>query len=471
MHDALIRAGLQGQDSAGNWATTVPAGFILSPGCWSSENTVIFSADSGSDAQNLWETGISLTTGKVNGTFKRVTAGSGNDSDASCAPGGAVVFSSTQVRRDIWSFDLDRGKSKGAPERRTESPARRSYPSLSGDGRYVAFASAQSGRYNIWLRELETGKESPVASSSLVQRFPVISASGNKVAFSTNENDKRFVYMSTPGGFPEKLCEGCIRATDWSRDDRALLVFLGNPFQVNALDVASHQLTVMLKHPKYSLVNARFSPDNRWVSFTARIEPNGGWIMIAPIGGPKPVPENEWSKIAEGGAEDRAYWSPDGKTLYFSSTRDGHHCLWGQKDRRAVAPAGGRGVCGAASAGAGGLRAGGGLVGGGRENRNGAQRGNGQHLDDVALGGALNRLGAAIMTSMYNPMPLVETRIEVLHAFIRSHPLGTLVTNGPDGHDASHVPLFLDAAAGLLRCHMARANLQWQQLSAVSECS
>jgi Tol biopolymer transport system component len=147
--------------------------------------------------------------------------------------------------------------------------------------------------------------------------------------------------VSTPGGEPEKLCEGCIRATDWSRDEKALLVFVGNPCQVNVLDVASHQQTVMLKHPKHSLVDARFSPDNRWVSFTARIEPNRGWIMIAPIGGLEPVPESAWIKIAEEGAEDRANWSSDGKTLYFTSARDGHYCLWGQKiDERSHRPMG-----------------------------------------------------------------------------------------------------------------------------------
>jgi len=105
----------------------------------------------------------------------------------------------------------------------------------------------------------------------------------------------------------------------------------GSPFQVNVLDVASHQQAVLLKHPKYSLVDARFSPDNHWVSFTARIEPNRGWIVIAPVDGPKPVPENLWIKIAEEGAVDRANWSPDGKTLYFTSARDGYHCLWGQR--------------------------------------------------------------------------------------------------------------------------------------------
>jgi len=71
---------------------------------------------------------------------------------------------------------------------------------------------------------------------------------------------------------------------------------------------------------------------------------------------------------------------------------------------------------------------------------------------------------------MYNPDFFAETRLDVLHAFIRAHPLGILVTNGADGPEATHLPLFLDSTldtgAGLLRCHMARANPQWQRLEA-----
>ena len=69
-----------------------------------------------------------------------------------------------------------------------------------------------------------------------------------------------------------------------------------------------------------------------------------------------------------------------------------------------------------------------------------------------------------IINRMYNPASFAETRLDVLHAFIRDHPLGTLVTNGPDGPEATHLPLVLDAPAGLLRCHMARANPQWRRL-------
>lgn len=62
-----------------------------------------------------------------------------------------------------------------------------------------------------------------------------------------------------------------------------------------------------------------------------RIQPNRAWIMLAPIDGPRPVPEDAWIKIAEVGAEDWANWSPDGKTLYFTSPTDGYTCLWGQR--------------------------------------------------------------------------------------------------------------------------------------------
>ncbi len=188
-----------------------------------------------------------------------------------------------------------------------------------------------SGRKNIWIRDLVTGKESNVASSSFLQLYPVINAADTRIAFSVFEKDKRAVYVSAPGGTPEKLCEGCLRATDWSRDDKTVLVFGGNPYQINVLDLASHRPTPLLKHPDYHLLYGRFSPDNRWVSFTVRTEPNRGYIAIAPVDGPKPLPESAWIKITPSEAQDWANWSPDGKTLYFTSRSDGHSCLWGQR--------------------------------------------------------------------------------------------------------------------------------------------
>jgi serine/threonine protein kinase len=323
-YEALVRAGLQALRAVSD---------IPRPTCWSARAGAIMFSTPTVDSDNLWEMGISSETGIVSG-MKRLTTGAGSEFNASCVPGGGpMAFTNRETRRDIWllPFDLDRGTPKGALERITQGPAYRAYASLSNNGRYVAFSSDQSGRESIWVRDLVTGKESSVASSSFVEAYPVINASGARIAFSAYEKDKRVVYVSAPGGAPEKLCEGCLRATDWSRDEKTVLVFGGNPYQINVLDLASHEQTPLLKHPKHNLLYSRFSPDNRWVSFTVRTEPSRGHIAIAPIDGPKPIPESAWVTIAQSGTQDWADWSPDGRTLYFTSGRDGHTCLWGQR--------------------------------------------------------------------------------------------------------------------------------------------
>ncbi|MBI1787563.1 MAG: PD40 domain-containing protein [Acidobacteria bacterium] len=240
--EALVQAGLR----------SVPV-FVPRPACWlTATNTVVFSAASG-DANSLFGIGISPRTGRVSGALQRLTTGAGDERSPSGAAGGALAFTKGETRRDIWTLpiDLDRGTPKGALERITQSPANRYYVSLSNNGRYVAFSSDQSGvPSNVWIRDLVTGKESIVAGSSFLQRFPVINASSARIAFSVNEKDKRVVYVSAAGGVPEKLCEGCLRATDWSRDEKTLLMFGGNPYQIDLLDLASHRQTQLLKHPK-----------------------------------------------------------------------------------------------------------------------------------------------------------------------------------------------------------------------------
>ena len=66
---------------------------------------------------------------------------------------------------------------------------------------------------------------------------------------------------------------------------------------------------------------------------------------------------------------------------------------------------------------------------------------------------------------MYSPPHFREDRLDVQHALIRSHPLGTLITMGADGLTANPVPFVLDAEAapnGALQGHLARANPQWR---------
>jgi transcriptional regulator len=69
---------------------------------------------------------------------------------------------------------------------------------------------------------------------------------------------------------------------------------------------------------------------------------------------------------------------------------------------------------------------------------------------------------------MYVPSHFKEERVPVLHAAIQRAGLATLVTVGPDGLDASHVPMLLDREAGPLGTlygHVARANPLWREAS------
>jgi transcriptional regulator len=74
---------------------------------------------------------------------------------------------------------------------------------------------------------------------------------------------------------------------------------------------------------------------------------------------------------------------------------------------------------------------------------------------------------------MYQPPHFREDRLDVQHRLILAHPLGLLISAGPGGLQANHIPFLIDAAAserGTLRAHLARANPQIAELANVTEC-
>lgn len=68
---------------------------------------------------------------------------------------------------------------------------------------------------------------------------------------------------------------------------------------------------------------------------------------------------------------------------------------------------------------------------------------------------------------MYCPTAFREDRLEVQQGFIRSHPLGLLISHGSTGLVANLLPFVLKSGAGkrgVLQAHLARANPQWREL-------
>ncbi len=73
---------------------------------------------------------------------------------------------------------------------------------------------------------------------------------------------------------------------------------------------------------------------------------------------------------------------------------------------------------------------------------------------------------------MYNPKPFQVDDSSVAVEFMRQHSFATLVTSGPDGLQASHLPMAVHPNQdGLptLYAHLARANPHWQHFDGARE--
>jgi transcriptional regulator len=70
---------------------------------------------------------------------------------------------------------------------------------------------------------------------------------------------------------------------------------------------------------------------------------------------------------------------------------------------------------------------------------------------------------------MYVPKHFLQSDEDTLWEFVDAHSFGTLLTVDGGAPFASHLPFLVDRARGLLHCHVARANPQWQHLAAAAK--
>jgi Tol biopolymer transport system component/predicted Ser/Thr protein kinase len=312
-------------------------GIITSPGPpvpaeWVGDQ-IFFSARLG-DGAGLWQVSISPETWQITGPARRLTFGTGLDTNPSVSTSGRLAFSSLAENLDVWSLPIDanQAKPRGDLQRLTQDPAADVQPSITADGKRMVFSSNRAGTRNVWLKDLETGRESPLNVDPIVEN-PLIAADGSKAAYVVNSDKQRIHVMAIgPGGRPgvsEIVCEDCGHfLADVSPDGKRVLYFVSKT--IFALSIASGERTVLLQHQKYNLSDPRFSADGRWVAFHMQIDPLRRQMFIAPS---RPgAPEKEWIPITDGSAMDRfAAWSPDGNVLYWISERDGFRCIVAQR--------------------------------------------------------------------------------------------------------------------------------------------
>ena len=310
---------------------------------WRANGRVVFASGPG-DGGNLWE--IAISGGKVKGRAAQLTQGPGfqlHVSTASASDRNRMAFSSLEWKPEIWSqpLDADRGIIHGDLQRITVDEPSSMAPSLSADGRYLAFLRRQLGRTSVRARELSTGKEIALVSGVGAFYNPRLSGDGAIVAYSDDAGN--LFTVPRAGGTAEKICPACGTAMGISLDGKRISY---EPFQSENLswyDVDRKAAVTAATRPAEGVLSAgKFSPDGKSIAFHLRTRQSTAQVFLARIAGALPLAREAWIPVTDGANDDaEPAWSPSGELLYYLSDRDGFRCIWATRvDRTTGQPSG-----------------------------------------------------------------------------------------------------------------------------------
>jgi Tol biopolymer transport system component/tRNA A-37 threonylcarbamoyl transferase component Bud32 len=282
------------------------------------------------DPIHVMQIPISPSILQTTGASHAVTSGPDWDSQAAPTADGLVAFSRRRAEADLWSLPLD---GKGEPQRLTQG-AGEGMPSISSDGGKIVFRAKRSAKEQIWLKDLGSGKETPLADARRSNRNrrwelspPVIAPSGDKVAYT----EGAVFTVETAGGKPQSFRRfGAQRVWGWSADETRLLIhgWRGDLMIINAEPDDDRQQTI---RPRFEIKWAQFSPDDRWLVLAKETE--GHWqIAVASFRDKQVAPPETWVPLTEEGSDATSpAWSADGKVIYYISDHEGFRCIWGQR--------------------------------------------------------------------------------------------------------------------------------------------
>ena len=316
------------------------------PSVWVPESdTVIFSATRG-DSTNVWHVPVSAFQMAITGRLEQITAGVGPELQPHSVISDRIAFSTQVENLDLWSLDIDADTGRvprGAELTRLTSHAGEdSHPSLSNDGKKVAFVSTRSGNQDIWLMDLEAQNEINLTATPGDERWPKTSLTGSRVAYGSRSSsaDGWTIYtVETEGDLTRRRsCDDCGRPLDWCSTGDYILYVKGQPKQVVwVLEESTSKKLKLLEHPQFSVVQARPDPFDRWIAFTVEEAPLRARVYIAPfrmeelVSG-NGIEESSWIAVTDGERWDgMARWSPSANLLYFVSDREGSRGIWAQR--------------------------------------------------------------------------------------------------------------------------------------------
>ena len=198
------------------------------------------------------------------------------------------------------------------------SPPLRS-PSMSPDGRRVAFYMSTDGNTDVWLLDADRGVPSRFTFDAAFDNSPLWSPDGTSLVFASSRGGVLDLYrkgVAAAGGAEELLFASPSNKvpTDWSRDGRFVLyrTTLATGFDVLALSLSDGGPPVSVATTGFEEREAQFSPDGKWVAYQSN--ESGRFEIYV-----QPFPTSGGKSLVSTGGGAQVRWRADGRELFYLS--------------------------------------------------------------------------------------------------------------------------------------------------------
>jgi Tol biopolymer transport system component len=205
-------------------------------------------------------------------------------------------------------------------------PGTYQFPRVSPNGKQIVYGTDDGKEANIWVYDLDGGTQPRRLTFGGQNRYPLWSADGQWVAFQSDRDGDLAIFRQRPdgsAGAAEKLTNpesGTSHVPEsWSPQGHTLLfnATKGSEASLHALALPERKVTQIPGVLSTRWPNASFSPDGRWVAYSARTPEQAMETLYVQ---PFPPAAGVLYQISTGDAHFPV-WSRDGRLVFVDALR------------------------------------------------------------------------------------------------------------------------------------------------------